>query len=425
VYKINLQSAKELAVSENLQIDNARKDIAISKKKVWETTAIGLPQASASLSYNNYIDLPTTLVPAAMFNPQAEEGEMIALQFGTTHNASFQFSANQLIFSGEYIVGLQAAKTYKFLSQQNLDKTIEDVLENVYQTYYTLLFAIENQKILENSVKDMQKSYDETKEIYQAGLVDKTSLDQLELNLRSLNNSLSSINRQIETQEKLLKFQLGLDINDSIEVEGNLENAFKQTNLESILLKSLDVGSNVNYKIVETQEALQSLNVKREKSAYLPTLSAFYQHQQSGQGDDFNFYQSSDNWFPANIIGASLNIPIFSSGSRNAKVSQAQIELSKIENSKLQLEQSLKLEMEMAKSDLTNSFETYLKEKENLVLSKSIYEKGLEKFKAGTISSIELTQLNIQYLTSQTSYYSSILNVMNNKIKIDKLLGKL
>ena len=138
----SLADAREYAVKNNYNIKNANTDIKLSEKKVWETTSIGLPQINTQVNYQNFIDIPTSVVPAEAFGGPA--GEILELQFGTEQNAALSISATQLVFDGTYIVGLQAAKTFVQFSKDQLRKTEIEVKDAVTRAYYLVLAAEEN-----------------------------------------------------------------------------------------------------------------------------------------------------------------------------------------------------------------------------------------------------------------------------------------
>ena len=134
----SLKQAQDYAIENNTKVKNAILDQEIAEKKVWETTAQGLPQASASGSFQNNVVLPTTVVPAKAFNPLAPDGQLIGLKFGTSYNINGTLSVSQLIFSGNYLVGLQASKMYTNMSAKMKDKAVVDVKKDVTQAYYTI-----------------------------------------------------------------------------------------------------------------------------------------------------------------------------------------------------------------------------------------------------------------------------------------------
>lgn len=423
IHRLTLASAVELARKENTNVRNSIYDLEIARQQVWETTAQGLPQASAKLSYNNNIDLPVTLVPAKMFNPQAKDGEFIELKFGVQHNAQFNFQISQLVFNGSYIVGLQTAKTFKRLSEQNKSRTENEVIETVTQTYNTILFALKNKLVLENTLEDMQQTYKELKATYEAGLVEETSADQILLNTLTIQNALKSIDRQIDVQYDLLKIQLGVDIKDSVVITDSLDLVFNNSNVEKSMLQSFDVNNNIDYQLMNTQEEISKQQVNLQKSTLLPSINAFYSYNESGQSDEFTFFQSDQKWFPSNIVGASLIIPLTTSGGTISRIKQAQLNLRKTQNNKVLLEQNILLAANAARNKLINNYETYLTEKQSVVLAEKIYKQALIKFKQGVISSNELTQVNTQYYNKQSAFFAAMLNVLNAKAELDKILG--
>ena len=419
----SLKEAQEYAIQNNINVKNAQLDVVKSEKVVWETTAIGLPQVSSTVSYQNMVDIPITLIPAQMFDPSAPTGTFMEMQFGTQHNASFELTASQLVFSGPYIVGLQASKIYKQLSLQALDKAKIDIKETVTQTYYLALVAMENKTILDESYKNLKKIFDETNKMYKAGFMEETDVDQLEYSLKNIEISLSAISNQIDISHKLLKFQMGIDLNEEILLSDNIETIVENIGENALQPNSFNVNQHIDFQLLQTQEYLQKLSLKREKSEFLPSVSAFFNHKQNAMRDNFDLFESGKDWFPSNIVGASISIPIFSSGLKISKVQQAKLELEKAINNKDMVSQNLILGVQQANSDFSTAVDKYNNEKSNMKLTKRIYDRTLIKYKEGISSSLDLTQVHNQYLNSQSNYYNSIFELLNAKNKLDKALN--
>ena len=420
----SLKQAQDYAVQNNATVKNAQIDIIKSEKKVWETTAMGLPQVSSSLSYQNMLEIPVTLIPAQIFDPDAPPDTYMEMKFGTQHNASFEITANQLVFSGPYIVGLQASKIYKKLSQQALDKAKVDIKETVTQTYFLALVAKENKSILQESYENLKKIFEETSKMLKAGFVEETDVDQLEYTLKNIEISLNTITNQIDLSQNLLKYQMGIDLKEEIILTDKLENIVETVGANALQVNVFNVNEHIDFQLMQTQEYLQKLNLKREKSEFLPSISAFYSYNQKAMRNDFDFFESEKDWFPSNIVGASLNIPIFSSGLKLSRVQQAKLELEKARNSKEMVSQGLILGVQQANSDFSTATEKYNNEKSNMKITKRIYDRTLIKFNQGMSSSLELTQVHNQYLNSQSNYFNAIFELLNAKNKLDKALNK-
>lgn len=424
-FSFTLKQAQDYAIQHNSNVKNAQIDAIIAKKKVWETTAIGLPQVSGSMQHQYFIDIPVTLMPAQIFNPQAPAGTYMEMKFGTDNNTKAGLNVSQLIFSGEYIVGLQASKIYRQLSAQNLQKSELDVKEQIANTYNLILFAEKNKAILDSNIIYTENLLKQTKEILKQGFIDEINVDQLNLNITNLKNSLSSVNRQIEMTKNLLKFQLGIDLKSELTLTDNYNNLLNINDIQSLSSSDINITSQIDYQILNTQEHLQGLNVKRKKATFLPQISAFYNHQESLMNNDFLVFDKSATWYPSNLIGVNINIPIFSSGMRLSQVSQENLKLEKIRNSKNMLEQNLSIAALQAKIELQNNIDVYNQQLTNVKLANKIFENNKIKYKNGTITSLEFTQALIQNISAQQQLNKTIFDLINSQTKLNKILGTL
>jgi len=419
----SLKQAQEYALKNNYNLVNSARDIDVAKKRVWESTAIGLPQVSTEANFQNFIDIPTSLVPASAFNPNAPADEFAELQFGTDYNTTASLSASQLIFDGTYIVGLQAAKTYKELSVNTFKKTKEETRETIAKSYHTAIAAIENSQILESSYKSALTLLNETKAMYKEGLIEEQNVDQLQLNLTNLENSVNQAKRQSEIAKNLLKFQMGMDVSSPIILTDDFEILVKTGNESTALMnQQFNFSGHFNYQLAQTNEKLMKLLYRKEKFSFAPSFAAFFSHQQSNMSNEFDAF-SGGKWYPTTLWGLSLKLPILTSGIRLAKMGQAKIKHEQAITSSKQVEQSLILQVQTAQSNYSSALDTYKNQKLNLELAKSIHNKTIKKYGEGIVSSMELTQSQTQMLSTEGMYIKSILDLLNSKSALKKALG--
>ncbi|WP_258540888.1 TolC family protein [Parvicella tangerina] len=415
----SLESAKQYALEHNKDFQNARLDELIMKKKVWETTAQGLPQISAEGKFQNYIDIPTQLVPAQTFNPMAPEGEFIGLKFGTDYNVNGTLSVSQLVFSGNYIVGLQAVKASQEMYSVLSEKKAIDIKANVTEAYYTVLVLKENRSILDSTFYTMQELLESTQKLVDEKVMIATNASQLELSVLQVQNAISQIDAQIEMAKDLLKYQMGMKLSEQISLEGNIEN------VELGESQKVDPTQNIDYQVVNSQLTLNELNLKNMKANYLPTLGAFFSHQQVAQRNEFNFFDGEEDWFPTTIWGLQLSIPIFSSGQKAAQVSQAKIEVEKTQNQLDFVEQGLQLQVNQATTNYVLAKKTLALKKKSIEVAQQVFDDNQILYKEGVVSSIELTQSQSQLLQTQTEYTNALYELVKAKVALDKLANKL
>ena len=419
----SLEEAIKYAVKNHSNMKNANLELENALQKINETRAIGLPQISGEAQFQNFIEIPTTVVPASSFNPMAAPGEVSELQFGTEFNTSASLSASQIIFSGSYLVGLKTSKVFKSLSEFNKVKTELEVKENVLKAYYGVLAADKTVKALTDIDATSQKIFDDTKVMYDQGLIEEDNVTQLSLNVLTSKNSLRAAKRQLKDAKMYLKLQMGIPLTAEISLTSQFENLITTMDVKGSQVTS-DVSQNINYLMLNQQLKLGALNVQYEKSKYLPTLSAFISHSEQAMGNKFDAF-SGGTWYPTSVWGLKLAVPIFSSGMRRAVVNQASISLLQTENDLSELKKGLSVKTSMAKSNYDNSFDTYTTSKEAVNISKKIFSNYQYKFKEGLITSLDLSQIQTQYLSAETQYIRAMYNLINAKIELDKITNKL
>jgi len=173
--------------------------------------------------------------------------------------------------------------------------------------------------------------------------------------------------------------------------------------------------NSVDYQMVSIQEKISELLLKLEKSKYLPSVSAFYRHQEQTNQPSFNFAVKD-------VVGATLSLPIVTSGMRSAKVSQARFDLEKLRLNKMDAEQGLTMEFETAWNSYQTAFSNFTSNHESMILSKKVYDRTIIKYREGVSSSFELAQNQNQFLTTESNYYNSLLSLLIAKAKLDRIL---
>lgn len=417
-HSFSLEEAITHALTNNYSAINAGRDIEVAKKKKWETTAMGLPQISAGLDYQNYLKQPVIL---ADFNQDGTNEEFF---FGTKQNVSAKATLNQLIFDGSYIVALQASKTYLKFYQNAKEKTDVEIREMVINSYGNVLLAEESIAILERNKSTLEKTLFDTKETFKNGLIEEENVEQLQITLASINSSLNNTKRLKEIAYKMLKINLGIEINNNLKLTDKLDNLTKN-NLDLALSQSeFDITNNVDYLMGLNFQDQKKLELKLEKSKALPSLNAFVNYGVTANNDEFKYLSDNQKWFDSSLLGVSLNVPIFSSLARSARTQQAKIAFEQAKTKLTETEQKLKLQYENAKSQYEFSIEQYDTSKNNLSLAERIEKKQQIKFTEGLSSSYEFSEAQRQLYAAQQNYLQSMIDVINKKAALEKIINK-
>lgn len=419
----SLQQAIDFALENNRTAKNAVRDIEAAEKQKWETISTGLPQINASVDYQNFLKQQVSLIPAEFFG--GNPGDFEEVIFGTKQSVGGFATLSQKLFDGSYLVGLQSVKVYLEITKNAKIKTDLEVRKAVINAYGNVLIAEQSILILESNKAILEKNLFELTKMYENGMGEEESVEQIQISLSSINSDLNRVLRLKTIAYQMLNITMGLDVNMNIILTENLEALTLQNMSLELLETETAVENNIDYLIAENDKKSKELLLRLEKSKALPAIDGFINGGYTAYSEDFTFGKSSQKWFGSSLFGVNMSIPIFSSLGRSASTQRAKINLSKAENDLIETEQKLQLQIAAAKSDYQFTIEDYDNKKQNLKLAERIEVKNQTKFFEGIASSFDLRQAQTQLYRAQQDYLQAMLDVINKKAELETVLNKI
>lgn len=419
---LSLEQAIGYGLEHNYVIRNSTTDVDISRKQVASVTAIGLPQINATVDYSNFIELPTSLIPGEFFGE--EPGTFIPIQFGTEHNLTAEASLSQLIFSGSYIIGLQASRSVVEVSQLKLERDQANLKETITNAYCRALVVHESLDIIDSLLFTLRKMLFEVEETYKNGFIEDTDVSQIELLVSDLEAARLQVSQQVEVVMNYLKFQIGVTAEQTIHLTDELDKLLLDVADPSLINDGFDYSRHVDYRLILGQEILKSFNLKNKQAQYLPSLMGFLSVTENAQRSEFDFFQSGEDWFRTSMFGISLSIPILSSGQRHHEIEKAKMELQQVQVLNQQVKEGLQLEYITALADYRSNLEIYDNKKKNVDLADKIYKKTILKYAEGISTSMDLLQSYNQYLDAESSYLTSMVDLLMAKTRLEKVMTR-
>jgi len=420
VYRFSLQEAIDYAMENNYDVIYSEKNIEAAKQQMREATAFGLPQLDGAIDYSDNIAMQTMLLPEEMVQP----GESNEIQFGAKYNMNAGLFASQLLFSGKYIVGLQTAKI--FLEKTNIDffKDKVAVRQQVADSYFNVLSAEEAMWVIDTTLAVTKKLAHETRMTYEVGFVEDIDVDQLELLVADLEANKIYMNNQLGIAHAFLKFYLGLSNQDSLVLTEDMESLIVKTQNSNIISRPFNYNENVEYASLSKQKEIRYMQLKLEKTEYMPTLMANINLQTNAQRDEWDFFDFNGKWYASSVFGVSLQMPIWSSGERSAKVKQARIAYEQTEVLEEQLITTLTLQYQTAINEYFNAYSVYENKDKARKVAEKIFTKTSIKFSEGMVSSLDILNTQNQYLTAEQEYITSATSLLKAGEELKKLLTK-
>ena len=418
---VSLEEALLYGEQNNRNVQKASMEIKKAYKDQWSTIAIGLPQISANANYQNFIELPTSLIPAQFFG--GNEGDFAEVQFGTPQTMTGGVTIQQLIFDGSYIVGLEASKIFLMISENVFEKTLIEVRKNIVNTYSSVLLARQNIRFLEKNKENLNDNLKELDQLFKNGFEEEESVEQLRLTLSGVETQLRYVKNLERITLKMLKLLMGFPTDSPLFLSDTLEKLTNESLFEMEVPKNLTLSNNIDVKIAENNLLSETLLYKYERSKGLPRLSAFLNGNYTGNSETFSFTESGQKWFGAALFGINLQIPIFSSLRRSALTQKAKISVSQAEKDLTETQERISIEVQAAENEYKLAVENYFTNKENLALADRIQKKNQTKYFEGVASSFELREAQLQLYNAQNNYIKSIQDVIQKKISLETLLN--
>ena len=421
-YSFSLQQAINYALDNQKDVKNAIIDEQLAQKKVNEIMGMGLPQINSSFDLREFLEIPTSLIPADFFGGMP--GTFAAVKFGTKYNATAGVDASQLIFSGDYFLGIKASKVFVEISKKSTQRTKIETSSTVAKAYYTVLVNDERTKLMNATIERIKKTLDGTKALLDNGFVEKIDYDMLTVTYNNLLVEQEKVQRLVTLSTYLLKYQMGMDINSTLVLTDKLADV-KLDISNSVSAQKFDYEKRVEYGLFETQYKLAKLDLKRQRLSYLPTAFAYGSLSGNAQRNEFDIFDTKKQWYPTSVIGAKVTMPIFTGFQRHSKNQQAKLSLLKAENNMDFIEKSIDLEIASSTTILQNATSSLENQKKNIVIAEDVVRVARLKFEQGVGTNIEMITAETALKEAQTNYFNALFEALVAKIDFDKATGNL
>ncbi len=426
-----VEQAQAYALEHSYTLRNQQYEIEKAQKQILETASLFLPQISASyaLQLNPQIqpvgyDATVPLFPGTPVDPNAEGFNYVTIG-GGKWQTSAGLSASWLIGSYSNFLARQGSEVLKEINSLTKEEAELMVNAEVAKAFNRVLLAQESVRLLEEDLASLQKSLFETRQLFQNGFVEEQDVDQIDLLASNINVMLDNAKRQEGLAMQFLKFQMGIQLDERIEITGSLDESLRLVEQELLNIedKKLDLESHVTYRLANTQYRGSVLQFKNEKADFYPTLGFQANYNSFYLSNEFDPINFDTYWAPASFISGTLRWNLFTGFANKAQAQQAEIGVMQAEVNKELTRGQIELEFMQARSDFLFALESYRNSQKSLRLSEKIRDRTRIKYVEGLSSSLDLSQTETQLVRSQQDYIQSLQTLINAKEDLEKALG--
>lgn len=443
---MNLAQCLDYAKNNAVNVQISRLDEQIATAKVKETTGLGLPQVTGSISVINNTRLRrffTSYSEDSFFFggqsvPGLTEGDVVSAQnfFQLKSSGDAGLNISQLLFNGSYIVGLQASRAYKDLSVRNTGQKLSDVVEQVTKAYYLVMVNRVRVDLFDQNIARIDTLLRNTSALQKQGFAESIDVDRLKVALNNLKTEREKFLNLLDLSNELLKFQMNFPMEQELKVTGSLQDLNPVVDLNTYS-SDWSYERRPEYQVLSGNKRLQQLNLRNNYAMALPSVVAIanvgYSTQSPGVSGLFktetnlkdNGSFGPDKWYSYGLVGLSVNVPVFSGLQRTFKIQQEKINLMKIEKGMSALRSGIDLEIKQALISFRNAEKSMASQRENMVLAENIARVVRIKYEQGVGSNLEVIDAESSFKEAQVNYYNALYEALVSKVNLDKAYGKL
>jgi len=442
---ITLTQAIDIALANNIQVKRALLSLQEAEEQVLSAWGEVMPDISTSMNYTRNMEIPVNFIPARIFNPQAPDEQLIAVEFGTDNNWNGGLNINQPIFRGQAIVGISSSKVYKLVQSERYRATAQQIVTQTRLAYYEVLIAREQLELQESSIHRLEKNLRENRARQNAGLVDEYDVLRLEVQLSNQRPRLTTAKYEVQRAYRNLKQTLGLPLDFKCKVAGalkqfditddtlsdSLNTSLIQVDQMTPLILHPDIGftrkmfhKRGDLRTLDARIELKDREILAAKSRFLPTVSASYSLQwNAAEAGNPDFFATESERARSQAVMLQFSLPVFQGMQRNTAVQRAQIQKKDLRLMAENTRRTAQNEIESARESIQQAMETEEARKKAIRQAQRGYEIATARLDQGVGSQLDVTNAELQLREAELNYAEMVYSYLASKARYDQAAG--
>jgi len=403
--EVAMQSNPTVVIS-----DMELKRMDYSKK---ETIAPLFPQIDFSVAYQRAIELQTINMNIG--------GKPQSMKMGMDNTWNIGFNASVPIVAPQLWKSLKLSDIQILAAAEDARASRLDLINNINKAYYALLLAKASYQVLKQNYDNAVFNADIYQKQFAVGTA--TEYDVLRSSVQVKNIEPELLQAEIAIKQAKLQLIILMGIENTIDIEPKTTLADYQQDMYGYLV-GLDssLTNNTTLRNLDIQTNLLRETVNMRKLAWVPTVAATFNYSWSALSNGSPFKNQSFN--PYSTFGLSIQVPIFSGGSKYYSLKQAQLQLEEMGWQRENLVNSLSMQVELAKDNINKEIKQIDSSAEGMRQAQKAYEIMQKSFEIGAATYLNLRDSELANTSAQLAYYQAIYNYLVSTSELDLLLGK-
>lgn len=457
---ISLEQALKIALSENIAVKVADKEIERTKYAKKGTYASLFPQIDATGSYQRTIKKQVMYMDFDMSSfgggstagsgsagsgsgstgggsGSAGTGEGSGTGSGSTTSSSKNNGGLEVgrwntwsagVSASMPVVNAQLWKSIK-ISGMDVELAVEkarasrlDMVSQVKNAYYAVLFSKEAFNVYKEVYENAMTNYAETEKKYNVQKATDLDMARAKTNVANAIPNVYNAESSIILALWQLKAVMGIDLEMNIDVEGAIEDYSEYMTSDVTKADSISLDRNSTMKQLEIQANELAQSIKAQQYAYIPTLALAFNYSYNAMTNDFNFKEY--RWTPYSYVGVSLSIPIFSGGKRLNQVRQARNSYEQMRLQMTSTERNLKISIRQSLNTMETNVKSYDAAKDAVASAEKAYSIAEKSYEVGRATLTDLNDAQLALTQARLAESQAVYNFIVAKTQLEQTLGQ-
>ncbi len=450
---ISLEQALKIALSENISVKVADKEIERTKYAKRGTYAALFPQVDASGAYQRTIkkqvmymdfDMSSLGGGASAGGSSSGSGESSGEGSGSGTSGSASSGSSKSSSSGlevgrwnTWSAGISAsmpvinAQLWKSIKISGMDVELAvekarasrlDMVSQVKNAYYAVLFSKEAFNVYKEVYENAMTNYAETEKKYNVQKATDLDIARAKTTVANAIPNVYNAESSIILALWQLKAVMGIDLEMNIDVEGTIGDysEYMTSDITASDEISLDRNSTMRQLAIQAEELAHS--IKAQQYAYIPTLALAFNYSYNAMTNDFKFNEYK--WTPYSYVGVSLSIPIFSGGKRLNQVRQARNSYEQMQLQRTSTERNLRISIRQSLNTMETNVKSYDAARDAVASAEKAYSIAEKSYEVGRATLTDLNDAQLALTQARLAESQAVYNFIVAKTQLEQTLGR-
>ena len=396
---VDLGRAIQIALQYHPSIAAATSTVRVNESRIGQAKSNYYPQVNWQSNYS-------MIYPYASSSTRLSGGNTYDL-----YTSNLNLTQNILDF-GKTSTQVEIANLNTDASKQDLSNVTSLVVLGVKQTYYSMLQALKNRDVAQETVQQFQQHLDQAKGFFEVGIKPKFDVTKAEVDLSNTKLLLIRAENTVRIARVNLNNAIGVPAAPEFNLENNLLYEKYEISFDEALKQAYDNRPDLRSLLLKEAAANQSIELA--KTGHYPYVTGNANWGYSGTE-----FPMDNGW----TVGALLNFPLFSGFLVKNQIAEAKANLDVAKSNEELLRQQVRLEVEQAYSNMIEAAERIVTAQLTIRQADDNVELANGRYATGVGNPIEVTDALVAVSAAKISYISALTDYKTAQASLEKAMG--